>query len=703
MSSLMMKEAVYRHSEARSQNGDNTPRPSHQYGILRSRSHRTACKTLDTSVSSSGASINASNNTSTLNNKDKLLVSANGEDISNRSSSVWESHANCNNSQNQRTTVLKHETDSQKHQPGLKQSMKSSKRKVVVIQHQRPTNVLGYEYPPHPKYGKNPRNDREEKENNDSRKYIGIYPHSSSSEAIPQIALQPNLLSAIDSLSLVSRNEKGPSSKDIVFNCVQENTKRAKNESMMIKRDKKKRTEEWLLNQDHQGTRADDGVTQIDQQPRLSSFCQALNEVPTILIESEEIYSSEGTSRESGQQSDIFTDDSKSLSDYLGTKASSASILYEFQEGTAFAGNVNEQDDIGIKCEGNVADHGGRPIAESPGIQQLAANPTHSNTTTSQPSQEHASFGPGHTSKNKPNGNRKRKIGQINSNDRSDNDDNDDSDGENPRRLRAKTNRGGGINSDLLACPYFQHDSRKYSGREWRGCFGPGWPNGTFIQPPSPTEILREIHIDGFDLTQEAKLRSRKREITSLPEADKWKLIYTILFPHVDQAHIPSPYYRHTESISNVLNDYEEFVFKEISGNFRATLEHELEHNVNITEVGSKQRAVEWFMNTHLTLLRAFRNSSRPSSSTPTALEDFKPLEANPPDSGMAPRILSQGLQHSLDIPAPLSTESAMQLDGNEDLFREPPDFFEGFNIDDCTYQFMTEQPSDSAYGSTSS
>lgn len=285
------------------------------------------------------------------------------------------------------------------------------------------------------------------------------------------------MLSAIDSLSLASRNEKGPSGKDIVFNCVQENTKRAKNESMVIKRDKKKRTEEWLLNQDHQGTRADDGVTQIDQQPRLSSFCQALNEAPTILSESEEIYSSEGTSRELGQQSDIFTDDSKSLSDYLGTKASSVSILCEFQEGTAFAGNVNEQDDIGIKCEGNVADHGGRPIAESPGIQQLATNPTHSNTTTSQPSQEHASFGPGYTSKNKPNGNRKRKIGQINSNDRSDNDDNDDSDGENPRRLRAKTNRGGGINSDLLACPYFQHDSRKYSGREWRGCFGPGWPN----------------------------------------------------------------------------------------------------------------------------------------------------------------------------------------------------------------------------------
>lgn len=60
--------------------------------------------------------------------------------------------------------------------------------------------------------------------------------------------------------------------------------------------------------------------------------------------------------------------------------------------------------------------------------------------------------------------------------------------------------------------------------REARACL---------VQPPEP--------IDGFDESQETLLRSRKPAFTKLPEYEKWREVFKILFPHINPNEIPSP------------------------------------------------------------------------------------------------------------------------------------------------------------------
>jgi hypothetical protein len=47
--------------------------------------------------------------------------------------------------------------------------------------------------------------------------------------------------------------------------------------------------------------------------------------------------------------------------------------------------------------------------------------------------------------------------------------------------------------------------------------------------------------VEGIDVEQEAKLRSRGKEYTRKTEPEKWRTVYRILFPGDDPKHIPSP------------------------------------------------------------------------------------------------------------------------------------------------------------------
>lgn len=46
---------------------------------------------------------------------------------------------------------------------------------------------------------------------------------------------------------------------------------------------------------------------------------------------------------------------------------------------------------------------------------------------------------------------------------------------------------------------------------------------------------------EGFTKDQEKRLRSRKKTHTDMTDEDKWREIYTILFPDDDPGAIPSP------------------------------------------------------------------------------------------------------------------------------------------------------------------
>jgi hypothetical protein len=53
---------------------------------------------------------------------------------------------------------------------------------------------------------------------------------------------------------------------------------------------------------------------------------------------------------------------------------------------------------------------------------------------------------------------------------------------------------------------------------------------------------LRDIElIEGFDSTQEQSLKSRKRANPELSETGKWREVFKILFPDVEDDDIPSP------------------------------------------------------------------------------------------------------------------------------------------------------------------
>jgi hypothetical protein len=53
--------------------------------------------------------------------------------------------------------------------------------------------------------------------------------------------------------------------------------------------------------------------------------------------------------------------------------------------------------------------------------------------------------------------------------------------------------------------------------------------------------MRQDVHFDGIDRDQEQRLRSRKN-IQGVSATEKWKSVYTIVFPEVDESAIPSPF-----------------------------------------------------------------------------------------------------------------------------------------------------------------
>lgn len=119
-----------------------------------------------------------------------------------------------------------------------------------------------------------------------------------------------------------------------------------------------------------------------------------------------------------------------------------------------------------------------------------------------------------------------------------------------------------------LACPFFKHNPSGYLTN--RACVYPGFPSisrvkehlyrnhALPIQCPRCCQTFSKEEdclqhqraqrgcewkegtpLEGVSKAQEAKLRSKKRSTSSLPEA-RWKVIYTILFPQAADDQIPS-------------------------------------------------------------------------------------------------------------------------------------------------------------------
>ncbi|KAF6812347.1 hypothetical protein CSOJ01_05218 [Colletotrichum sojae] len=98
----------------------------------------------------------------------------------------------------------------------------------------------------------------------------------------------------------------------------------------------------------------------------------------------------------------------------------------------------------------------------------------------------------------------------------------------------------------FLACPYLKYDPKTYGQR--KGCRGASFISihrlkevKTHLKSRTPCEATESPGIEGFDASQEKRLKSKKKVHGVTTEEDKWKEIFKILFP--DRTEIPSLFY----------------------------------------------------------------------------------------------------------------------------------------------------------------
>ncbi|KAF2797275.1 hypothetical protein K505DRAFT_334452 [Melanomma pulvis-pyrius CBS 109.77] len=146
---------------------------------------------------------------------------------------------------------------------------------------------------------------------------------------------------------------------------------------------------------------------------------------------------------------------------------------------------------------------------------------------------------------------------------------NPDDDGPTKRRRVSIATTEDSETGPRFACPFYKHDPDRY--RHRRTCPGPGWPTvhrmkehlyrahakpilcpRCYTMFDSDNELAVHLRsnpclisapqpIDGID--RETLIGLRKRSPALRLEEDKWRDAYRLLFPDVDSADIPSPYY----------------------------------------------------------------------------------------------------------------------------------------------------------------
>ncbi|KAK5660598.1 hypothetical protein OQA88_13161 [Cercophora sp. LCS_1] len=240
-----------------------------------------------------------------------------------------------------------------------------------------------------------------------------------------------------------------------------------------------------------------------------------------------------------------------------------------------------------------------------------------------------------------------------------------DHDGRRKKQRRSVADKGGAGGSKKFACPYFKRNRRKYS--KWTSCPGPGWDevhrvkthlyrrHALPIQCPRCWDIFKtedalnahlqhdvrcEVRenrslVEGFTKDQEKKLRSRKKATADTTDEDKWREIYTILFPDDDPESTPTPYYDSTDyepddsasPRSGELEDYTTFVRREMPTLVRRELENLFDNEFQDIEAHLRPRVAEIVLKLQPKLLGLYKQSQMP-------LSEYGPPSNEPLPSG---------------------------------------------------------------------
>ncbi|KAL1836191.1 hypothetical protein VTJ49DRAFT_5458 [Mycothermus thermophilus] len=154
--------------------------------------------------------------------------------------------------------------------------------------------------------------------------------------------------------------------------------------------------------------------------------------------------------------------------------------------------------------------------------------------------------------------------------------------------------------------------------------------------PPCRIQEKRTLQ-EGFTKDQEKKLRSRKKTHADMNDEDKWREIYTILFPDDDHSSIPSPYYDDSDDEeasgfigSGEFEDYATFVRREMPTLVRRELEVLFRDEFKDVEERLRPRIAQMVLDLQPKLLDLYKQSQMPLSEYGPQQHEDRALESEP-------------------------------------------------------------------------
>ncbi|KAI1407775.1 hypothetical protein F5Y13DRAFT_205706 [Hypoxylon sp. FL1857] len=184
---------------------------------------------------------------------------------------------------------------------------------------------------------------------------------------------------------------------------------------------------------------------------------------------------------------------------------------------------------------------------------------------------------------NQPGKSHGRKGKRPLSRDDKENDQDEDEQGQQPKRIKLAVGDDGSHLGRKFACPYYQwnrHRRQATTNLRSTACYGPGFTSVhrmkehlyrahrlplccsrcdmTFnsdvslekhVRQNTPCELREKQPREGINSATEKLLRSRSKEFNSKTEEDKWRHVYTMIFPADNSRDLPSPYHEnHAET-----------------------------------------------------------------------------------------------------------------------------------------------------------
>lgn len=250
-----------------------------------------------------------------------------------------------------------------------------------------------------------------------------------------------------------------------------------------------------------------------------------------------------------------------------------------------------------------------------------------------------------------------------------DSDKEENGEGQQPKRVKSGIEIDGLDRERKFACPYFQRNHhRRLSNINLprRACYGPGFHTVHRVkehlyrahrQPlvcprcdtQTESEISLEVHMrqdppcakrpkqlrEGINSTTEKLLRSRNRDFTKKSEAEKWRHVYTILFPADDLNDLPSPYHEnHIEAnfandspIDSTAKRYEEFIKRELFPRIYRVLETKIDEALDSAERGITETLKTQLQGILRDVQVELRDEFEAANEAQNELEDNRPIE----------------------------------------------------------------------------